>query len=167
MSVAINGSLGAPYFFVRKYDLAIQQYKKTLQMDPNFGIVQRDLFWTYTIKEMYPEAASQLQTIIGPGGHGPEATALGETFQKGGFRSVLKYRLDQLLKNQDLRSQEYEIVRTYARLGQMNEAIATLERLFAARGRGIVYIKSDPVLDPLHSDPRFQNLVRRINYPSN
>jgi len=167
MSVAINGSLGAAYFFARKYDLAIEQYRKTMQMDPNLWMVQTDLFWTYTVKEMYPDAVSQLQANVSLAGHAPESTALGEAFQKSGFRSVLKYRLDQLLKNRDLRPREYEVARTYVRLAQTNEAIATLERLYTTREGGIVYIKTDPVLDPLHSDPRFQDLVRRINYPSN
>jgi TolB-like protein len=165
LSVAINGSVGAAYLFGRKYDLAIEQYKKTLQIDPNFQLGQWELFWTYTVKEMYPEAVSQLQANFSLSGQPQDAAALGEAFQNSSFRGVLKYGLDQLLKNQGLRSRDYDIARICARLGQTNDAIARLERLYAARVGAIVWVKSDPVLDPLRSDPRFAELVRKVGLP--
>ena len=53
----------------------------------------------------------------------------------------------------------------YSQLSQANEAIASLERAYAARSGGIAYLKSDPVLDPIRSDPRFQDLIRRVGFP--
>ena len=59
----------------------------------------------------------------------------------------------------------YEIALVYAGLGEKDEAFAWLEKSFAARDKGLTYLKIDPCLDPLRSDSRFQDLVRRVgNY---
>jgi serine/threonine protein kinase/TolB-like protein/Tfp pilus assembly protein PilF len=165
LSVAINGSLGATYYYARKYDLAIEQYKKTLQMDQNALLQHRELFLTYTLKGMYPEAVGEWQSVARNLGDEAQAAALGEAFQKSGFRGFLKTGLDQLSKVREGQQPGYDVARLHTLLGQTNEAIAALERVYAVRGGGIVYIKSDPVLDPLRSDPRFQDLIRRLNYP--
>ena len=52
----------------------------------------------------------------------------------------------------------------YSGLGQKDEAIALLERAYAKHG-ALTFIKVDPKFDPLRSEPRFQDLVRRMNFP--
>ena len=162
-SVAINSSLAEAYFYSRKYDLAIDQYKKALQM----GAFDRGsimLGWSYALKGMYPEAVTAWQDGFRKGGDADGAAALGEAFRTSGFRGALKMQLDQLLKFRGPGS-EYGIAVLSTQLGQTNEAIATLEKAYATKSGGIVYIKSSPLFDPLRSDPRFQELSRRINFP--
>jgi serine/threonine protein kinase/tetratricopeptide (TPR) repeat protein len=163
-SVAINGSLGDAYFFARKYDLAIDQYKKTQQMDPKFDRAGLNFGWAYAMKEMYPEAVAQWQTIIRLSGDADSATAMGEAFRASGFRGVLKNQLDHQLKTPGPRT-GYGVAVLYAQLGQTNEAIAALEKGYAARWGGMAYIKSSPLFDPIRSDPRFQDLIRRVGFP--
>jgi tetratricopeptide (TPR) repeat protein len=162
-SVAINGSLGDAYFFARKYDLAIEQYKKTLQMDA-FDRASFNLGWAYALKEMYPEAVAVWQTALRKSGEEEAAAAMGEAFRTSGFRGALKSRLDQLLTDHGPRA-ILGIAMLYAQLGQANEAIASLEKAYSARSAGMAYIKSSPVFDPIRSDPRFQDLIRRMNFP--
>jgi hypothetical protein len=57
----------------------------------------------------------------------------------------------------------YPIAAIYAALGQKDEAFTWLERAYEARDSWMDYLKIDPRLDPLHSDPRFANLLRRMN----
>ena len=166
LSVAINGSLGDAYFYARKYDLAIDQLKKTLEMDPNSLPGHWDAFWAYERKGMYPEAVAEWQTADRLLGHTADATEAGDAFQKSGFRGFLKTNLDQILKNPQSGVPDYLVARRHALLGQTSEAFASLEKAYAEREGAIVFLKSDPVMDALHSDPRFQGLVRRLNYPS-
>jgi eukaryotic-like serine/threonine-protein kinase len=163
-SVAINGSLGDAYFFARKYDLAIDQYKKTQQMDPKFDRAGFNFGWSYAMKEMYPEAVAQWQSILRLSGDAESADAMGQAFRASGFRGVLKSRLDHQLKNSGPRT-SYGLAMLYAQLGQANEALAALEKAYAARSGGIAYLKSSPIFDPIRSDPRFQDLIRRVGFP--
>jgi hypothetical protein len=59
----------------------------------------------------------------------------------------------------------YEIALVYAGTGEKGEAFAWLEKSFVARDKGLTYLKIDPCLDPLRSDARFQDLVRRVGLP--
>ena len=163
LSVAINGSLGAAYFYARKYDLAIDQFKKTLEMDPNSIAAHRELYWTYVIKGMYPEAVAEWQAATRISGQAANAAAAGDAFQKSGYRGFLKADLDRIQKNPQANVPDYSVARLHALLGQTNDAFASLEKSYAAREGSIVYLKSDPVMDPLRSDPRFQDLLRRVN----
>jgi serine/threonine protein kinase/TolB-like protein/Tfp pilus assembly protein PilF len=163
-SVAINGELGDAYFFARKYDLAVEQYKKTLQMDA-FDRASFNLGWAYALKEMYPEAVAVWQTALRKSGDEEAAAAMGEAFRTSGFRGALKSRLDHLLRTAGPRAIFGEAM-LYSQLGQTNEALASLEKAYAAKSGGMVYIKSSPIFDPIRSDPRFQDLLRRMNFPN-
>jgi tetratricopeptide (TPR) repeat protein len=59
----------------------------------------------------------------------------------------------------------YETALVYAGLGEKDEAFAWLEKPYKARDKGLTYLKIDPCLDPLRSDPRFEDLVRRVGLP--
>ena len=165
VSLAINGSLGTAYYFARKYDLAIEQYNKTLQMDRDSHTDHIELFLAYEMKGMYPEAAAEWQAGRRRLGEEASAAAAGEAFQKSGNRGLLKSALEQLSKFPEDSRPHYGIARFQALLGQTNEAIASLEKSYATREGGIVYIKSDPALDSLRADPRFREMVRRLNFP--
>jgi serine/threonine protein kinase/TolB-like protein len=161
-SVAINKSLGDAYFYARKYDLAVDQYKKTLEIDPNSQFAHRVLFWAYERKGMYPEAVVESQTAERMLGRTADAAAEGDAFQKFGFQRFLKARVDRLLKDQ-ANIPDYIFARYYAVLGQTNNAFISLEKSCAAREGEILFLKSDPIMEPLRSDPRFQDLLRRVN----
>ena len=89
---------------------------------------------------------------------------MSEAFRTSGFRGALKSRLDQLLTDPRPRA-IFGVAMLYAPLGHPSEAIASLEKAYSARSAGMAYIKSSPVFDPIRSDPRFQDLIRRMNFP--
>lgn len=60
----------------------------------------------------------------------------------------------------------YEVALIYAGLGEKDRALDWLERAYQAHDNGMISLEVDPALDPLRSDPRFQDLVRRMNFPS-
>ncbi len=53
----------------------------------------------------------------------------------------------------------------HALLGEADQAFAWLERAYEERDHDLVFLQTDPTLDPLRSDPRFQDLLRRIGFP--
>jgi hypothetical protein len=59
----------------------------------------------------------------------------------------------------------YEVALVCAGLGDKDQAIEWLEKAYQEHSVGVMFLKVDPTLDPLRSDPRFQDLLRRMNFP--
>jgi hypothetical protein len=59
----------------------------------------------------------------------------------------------------------YAMVDIYTGLGEKEEAFTWLEKAYEQHCSWLVWLKVDPELDPLRSDPRFQHLLRRMNFP--
>jgi hypothetical protein len=59
----------------------------------------------------------------------------------------------------------YEVALIHAGLGEKDQAFEWLERAYEERDKGLLFLRIDPPLDPLRSDPRFQDLLRRMNFP--
>ncbi len=167
-SVAINGSLGDAYFFARKFDLAIDQFKKTIEMDPN-SLTSRSGSCFGPTSEKWTVSRGRCRMAGRHAAFGAKRRTRpqrGDAFQKSSFRGFLKTGLDQLQKDQQANVvPDYFFARFHAVLGQTNDAFASLEKDYAAREGAMVFLKSDPVMDALRSDPRFQEMVRRLNYP--
>lgn len=165
LSVAISGSVADAYYYARKYDQAIEQYKKTLQMDPNFRPVHFQLADTYTQKRMDPEAVAEWLRGLTLSGNSALAVAGGEAFRTSGYQAFLQTWLDSDIKSPAANQRAYPIARNYAFLGKKNEAVNWLEKAYAARSGGMVRLKTDPAFDSVRSDPDFQAIVSRMNFP--
>jgi TolB-like protein/Flp pilus assembly protein TadD len=165
-SSIINSHLGWVYFYGRRYDLAIEQCQKTIELDPNSGAAWGFLAWAQSCKSLYEASIVSWRKAcaLWPGS-GPVAW-LGETYAAAGHRGEALKVLEQL---QELSKQQYVtpygVGRIYAALGQTEEAFRWLETAYEQRGNWMVFLKVDPVFDDLRSDPRFQNLLRRMNFP--
>ncbi len=87
-------------------------------------------------------------------------------YQEAGFERAFRYVLAS--ETEPART-EYvnpeDIARGYARLGEIDAAFEWLERAYEERSTSLVFLGSNPFYDPLRSDPRFDDLLRRINYP--
>ena len=92
---------------------------------------------------------------------------LGNTYARAGkvkeARDCLQ-EIRQRVKKDELGA--YSAALVYAGLGEKDQAFEWLERAYEDRDQGMVFLKVDPPLDPLRSDPRFQDLLRRMNFPS-
>jgi serine/threonine protein kinase/Tfp pilus assembly protein PilF len=163
LSLLNNRVLGQTFFFARKYDQAIEQFRKTLDLDPNFIFGHLLLGRAYFQKSMYKEALAEFEKelMIFPGSTGA-LSYLGYAYAVEGRRSEAQKILDQL---NELSKQKYVPVTRratiYAGLGEKDKAFEWLEKAYEDRSIGAV--KLDPVYDPLHSDPRFADLLRRMN----
>ena len=165
-SPAISDEVAAALYFARKYDDAIEQSKKTLQMDANYGLAHWGLAYVYMQKKMYPEAVAEWQTAMNLFGEPALAATSGEAFRVSGFQGFLKSWIDKWPKDWLATERSFDIAQLFAMLGDKSEALNWLQRAFTERESPMVFLRSDPVFDPLRSDPRFQALIQKMNFPN-
>jgi len=167
LSVRINANVGLVLYFARRYDAAIEQVRKALELEPNDEASHEYLGWAYLQKGMHQEAVAEFQKAANQrsGALAPLA-GLAEAYAIAGKRDDAHRLLNQLkaLSGQT-HVVPYLIADIYVGLGEREEAFAWLERAFEAHDPPLVWLKVDPDLDPLRSAPRFQDLLRRMNFP--
>ncbi len=154
---------GFAYYFARRYDEALDFIQRAYKLEPipadylfPFGVI-------YTEKGAYAKAAHNFQQL----GDQPHALGhLGNLYARMGqiaeARPILP-KLEERVAKDGLG--RYEIALIYAGLGDKEQAFAWLEKSLAAHDKGMTYLKIDPCLDPLRSDSRFHDLVRRVGLP--
>jgi tetratricopeptide (TPR) repeat protein len=164
-SLAANRDLGRAFYLGRQYDQAIEQARKTLELDPNFITAHTILGRTYLQKFMYKEAIAELEKelLISPG-YTPALSDLGYTYAAAGRKAEAQKVLDQL---NEISKQRYVPAERrafiYVGLGEKDKAFEWLGKAYEDRSYGIIFVKTDPRYDSLRSDPRFQDLLRRMN----
>jgi len=167
LSLIINAAVASTLFYARRYDEAIEQYRKVEEMDANFIPADWSLAVAYEQEGMYREALAEKQRVLRHAGNPELAAALGEAYAASGYKAALRRLLKELLKERWQRGAggAFDIARTYAALGQKDEALTWLEKALEERAGATVRLKADPEFDPLRPDPRFQDLLRRIGLP--
>jgi len=168
LSLVINAAVGVTLHFRRQYDQAIEQYRKTVEMDPNFPLTRLWLGMAYEQKKMYEAAVAEFQKAselfegepIGLAGLGHAYAVSGRT---AAARKVLE-ELNQLRQRRYVSA--YFMALPYAGLGEKDQAWAWLEKAYEERASWLSdQFKVDPRFDSLRSDPRYQDLLRRMNLP--
>ncbi len=163
LSLINNTQVGSPFYFMRRYDQAIAQYRKALEMDPNYGPTLGWLGQAYTQQGNYSEAIVVNRQALAayPRSKG-YITNLGYAYAVSGQRSEAIKLLDEM-RERSKRGEDWthSIALMYAGLGEKDQAIAWLEKAYQERTI-FVFIKVDPSFDNLRSDPRFQDLLRRM-----
>jgi tetratricopeptide (TPR) repeat protein len=166
LSAGINAELGYVFFDARKYDEAIEQERKTLELDSNYELAIRVLGRAYLQKALYDKGIAEFEKelVISPAN--PNALAdLGRGYALAGRKAEAEKVLGQLIA---LSKQRYiapkSVATIYADLGEKDKAFEWLEKAYEDRSLGSgLGIKSFPDFDPLRSDPRFADLLRRMN----
>ncbi|HKX33307.1 MAG TPA: winged helix-turn-helix domain-containing protein, partial [Blastocatellia bacterium] len=164
LSLVMNSFLGSALYFSREYDQAIEQSNKTLELDPSFGVGHWHLGLAYLQKRRFADGVSQLQQAFAlSGGSLLMKAALGQAYAVAGDRLEATKILDEL---KTLSQQRYvpssEIAAIYVGLGEHEQAFQWLSHALEERAFHLIYLKARPEFNPLHSDPRFAGLLRRI-----
>jgi eukaryotic-like serine/threonine-protein kinase len=166
LSLLNNTSLGRQLYFTRQYDAAIRQLSKTLEMDPKFVPAQHAIEAAYAQNSMFKEAIGERQKVLTLSGNPDLAAAIGEDFNTSGYPGVMKSWLEGL-KEVSKRGyvSSYNMAQIYARLGDKEQALASLETALDQRDSNLTYVKVEPAFDEVRSDPRFQRIVQQLNMP--
>ena len=164
ISPIINAWLGWRYFFARQYDRAIEQYLKTLEIDPTFAPAHLVLGQGYEQESQLEGAISELdQAVKFSQGSSLYVSSLAHAYAVAGKRSEAELLLHQLQdQSQKTYVAPFHFALVYTGLGQLDQAVGYLEKGYKERSSGMVWLKVDPRLDVLRSDPRFQDLLCRV-----
>jgi TolB-like protein/predicted Ser/Thr protein kinase len=167
VSLAKLTGLAQVLLMARRYDEALEQCRKALEMDSNLGFAHWLLGLAYMYKGSYEQAILALQKSIPLSGDSPdEAASLAHAYALSGKKTEARKILERL-KHQSKRSyvSPGTIADLYGLLGDKDQAFALLEKAYDERDNMVVLLKVDPYFDPLRSDPRFTNLLRRVGFP--
>jgi serine/threonine protein kinase/Flp pilus assembly protein TadD len=160
-----NAHQGWYYLWTRQYDQSIDPLRKTIEMDPTFPVGQWYLGMAYEQKGWYQEAIAQFENCVKITGGRPSMVALlGHAYAAAKRTNDARSILEQLsAASKQKYVPPYPIAAIYTALGENDEAFAWLERAYEGRDSWMDYLKIDPRLESLHSDPRFTDLLRRMN----
>src|SRR5947209_3805614 len=170
VSPLINTWAGAAYFFAGRVEEAMTSWQKALELDPGYSDASLVLARAYVKLGMNQQAVAELQKALIFNERAPLVLgALAHAYARAGQREEALKLLGELKR---IEAEErgfvppFGIIWAYAGLGDKEQAFAWLERAYEERADRIVWLNSDPLLEPLRSDPRFHELVRRVGLPS-
>ena len=168
LSISINFSLGWRFYMARQYDRAIQQLRNTLEMDPSYELLHLVLGLSYAQKGDFGLALPELRKAVELSHGTPLMTsALANAYARSGNRAEAERLLADLISESKRHYvSPYYFAVVYVGLGKPEKAIDWLEKAFADRSNGLVFLKVEPELDDLRSNPRFVALQQKLNFPS-
>jgi TolB-like protein/DNA-binding winged helix-turn-helix (wHTH) protein/Tfp pilus assembly protein PilF len=164
LSISMNFSLGWRLYLARQYDQAIEQLRNTLDMDPNFALPRMVLGQSYTQKGSYQQAISELQKAARISHDAPPILgSLGHAYAVAGKKSEAEAVLAELMEQSKKQYvSPFYVAIVYAGLRENEKAIDWLEKAYDDRSNAVIFLKVDPDVDGLRSNPRFQALVHRL-----
>ena len=156
--------MGLAYYYARRYDEALAEFEKVKSLEKNPSeLLPLDLGWAYAGKGMYKEAIAKFLQM-------PETSftlgSLGNAYARAGNKLEAQ-KINQKLAEKSAREHwgNYDLGVIYAGLGEKDKAFQSLEEAYRVHDGWLSRMKVDPPLDPLRSDPRYQDLLRRMNFP--
>jgi Flp pilus assembly protein TadD len=152
---------------VRQYDQAIEQFKKTLEIDPNFPPTHEYLALAYGRNGKYEEAIIEMNKVIALAGRRPVYVAnLGYLHTLSGKTAEANKMLEELMGRANTEYvSPYDIASVYSGLGEREKAFAWLEKAVQERDLAIISLKVDLYWDSLRDDARFADMLRRVGLP--
>jgi TolB-like protein/Flp pilus assembly protein TadD len=163
LSLIINTSMGRELYGARRYDEAIAQLRRTLDMDANFAEAHFHLAMVYEAKRMFAEALAEFQKSAELFADPAMKIWEARVYALSGKRAEAERRLNESSEGAKTRYvSPYPIATIYAAMGDNDQALAYLEKVFSERSYYVVWLNIDPVFDRLRTDARFQDLLHRI-----
>ena len=169
LSPTISFEAGLIHIMARQYDGAIIVCKKVAVENPTFVPARSCLARAYWGKRMYPQVIEEWKAIVQLSADRNEsdfASALEKGFRSAGWKGALTKGIEvRQAQRKTGYCSAFRIAGMYAELGDKDQAFQWLNTAYQERDFFLFGLKTDFLLDPLHSDPRFAELVRKVGLP--
>ena len=151
--------LGYPYYTARQYDQAEKIFRRYSDHE--------GLAWVYTATGRYPEAISEMKAVVGDGAPSDtDLASLGQVYARQGKKQEAEKVLDELVqRSKKMYVSPVHLATIYTGLGDRERALNALEQAYHEHDPYMIYLKVYPTLGSLQSEPRFQALLRGMNFP--
>jgi TolB-like protein/DNA-binding winged helix-turn-helix (wHTH) protein len=158
--------MGYMLFVMRRYDAAAAEVQTRLETLPEDARLYRILAEAYWHQGMKHDAGLELEKAAMLEGNTSGKEAVRDAFEKGGYEGIIRLQLSALNSRA---SNGYvsplQLADQYAELSVKEPTIHLLEEAYKERSPRLVWLQSYPAYDFLHSDPRYQNIVRLVGIP--
>jgi serine/threonine protein kinase/tetratricopeptide (TPR) repeat protein len=162
-------NVGFVHIWARQYDDAILECKKVANEDPTIAYTHVCLGQAYWAKHMYPQVVGEWKVygqLSSDRRESDFASAMEQGFRSGGWKGALTKGIeDRQTQRKTGYASAYQIAILYADLGDKNNAFRWLDTAYQERDAYLYGLRTDFLLDPLRSDPRFAELVRKVGLP--
>ncbi|MGB0049852.1 MAG: tetratricopeptide repeat protein, partial [Terriglobales bacterium] len=171
LSPIISAQQGQAYTYDRQFDKAIEIFKKVIADNPTFGRAHGELAYAYWGAHKYPEVIQEWLTgsqLEGDKNYAEDAAASEAGFRAGGWPGALRKNIEISLAQRKAKTgyvSPYSIAQMYADLGDKDHAFEWLNTAFQEHDISIISLRTDFLMDPLRSDPRYIELVRKVGLP--
>src|SRR5262245_51063880 len=155
LSLIVNTNLTRALYWARRYDDAIAQARRTIELDPTFGLAMFWLDGALRHKGLIKEAVALRQAASSDS---EQAAVIARTFQRSGFGALLRECGETYAKSGLLET----AARCYAQIDERDTAMTLLEDCAQRRCSDLVSLNVEPDFDGLRDDPRFQELARKV-----
>ncbi|MGH7573222.1 MAG: tetratricopeptide repeat protein, partial [Gemmatimonadota bacterium] len=153
---------GRAYYLARRYDEAIDSFRETLELGPQF-VAQLYLGLAHSQAGRHAEAIAAMQSFQAAYPRSPEVGLLGYVYARAGrhaeARRVLEERTD---AHEPGDSSPMVIAGIHSGLGDLDAAFEWLQVAYEGRAWQMVFLRQEPVFDPLRGDPRYADLLDRL-----
>lgn len=165
LSLEFNSDLGSALYFARRYGEAEAQLRKVLQMDPSFPTANWLLMELYEQQQRWPEASGQFQKILAGVENKPLSSGKLGAHAEFSPQEYWKNRIEMQEEIVKDLSDYGDLAVVYARAGQKKKALDASEMAAKKNDSRLKYLKVDPAFDSLRDEPRFQELIKKMNFP--
>jgi tetratricopeptide (TPR) repeat protein len=163
LSLTVRGRVGLVLYLDRRYDEAIERQRQTLELDPGFAVAHLWLARAYLAKGLSARAIEEFEKAGSLGEGSSQAAELAHALAVSG-RVADARRIFTELQRQGARRyvSPYDLALVHTGLGEKEPAFQALSAALQERSAGLRMLQTDPRLDPLRSDPRFSEFLRRL-----
>jgi len=161
LSIAINVDLGVSYYYAGRYQDGIVQIRKALDLDANSYYVHSNLGEVLELSGDFPGAIAEYEKSVALDSDPFPLALLGHAQALAGNHAGALKILQQLAASSRY-APDYSVGLVYLGLGDKRQAMDWLEKSFAKRQPDLNTLRFDPLLKPLHGDPRFEALAEKI-----
>lgn len=160
------GGLAAELYWAHRYNETIEVTRKVLAVDPNLWSGRLYLGLALAQKHQFPEAIAQLQTAVEVTNDTMWIAFVADAKALSGDKAGARKILSDLQKlSQRTYVSPWWMAIIYSDLGDKDKALFWLEKCYQGREHDLVFSRVWPMFNRLHSDPRYQDLMRRVGLP--